>query len=395
MKGRRAIYGAGVILLLALCVYSNHPAALALFVTVILLPVLSGCLLLPCRNKMSVLVEAEPLKLPENETEPQKKGASLTVKVSNASHMPVYRAGIRLTVTNTLTGQVTHTQLTACTGGGNTQILSVICRSECCGTYTAAVESIDLYDVLGLARVHAKGAGDCEFLLLPEFFPVRITVEQNGAEPAAWEYAQDAAGHDRSEVFSLREYRQGDPAAAIHWKASSKLDRLIVKEGSKPIERRILLIWDPVIPHREEKLTPEELHGLAGVYVSVAQSLTDERIEPEAAWYDGSEGQWESSVLKNTESLLAALPRILDGSGKREPAATGAERWQEKRHILKVGAGYDTSLTELLPNAKVTQLLLLRGTDAPGNEGRQDSGREKIYGFHVDDKEQVLWELYV
>ncbi|MDE7063059.1 MAG: hypothetical protein K2O73_07425, partial [Lachnospiraceae bacterium] len=88
MRGRRAVYGAAVVLLLALCVYSNHPAALALLVTVILLPVWSGCLLLPCRNKVSVLVEAKPMNLQENETDPGKSGVSLTVKVSNASHLP-------------------------------------------------------------------------------------------------------------------------------------------------------------------------------------------------------------------------------------------------------------------------------------------------------------------
>ncbi|MDE7435881.1 MAG: DUF58 domain-containing protein [Lachnospiraceae bacterium] len=395
MRGRRAVYGAAVVLLLALCVYSNHPAALALLVTVILLPVWSGCLLLPCRNKVSVLVEAKPMNLQENEADPGKSGVSLTVKVSNASHLPVYRAGIRLTVTNTLTGETTDTQLSTFVGNRKTQILSVICRSEFCGTYRAAVESIDLYDVLGVTRLRAGGAGSCEFLLLPDFFPIRIIVEQNVAEPAAWEYAQDAAGGDRAEVFSLREYRQGDPAAAIHWKASSKLDRLIIKEGSKPIERRILLIWDPVVSGHEEKLTPEELHALAGVYVSVAQSLADQGTDPEAAWYDGSEGQWESSVLKNTESLLAVLPRILDSSEGREAAVTGTQRWQEKRHILKVGVGYDETLAELLPDAEIAQLMLLRGGDAPGKEGRQDGGREKVYGFHVDDKEQVLWELYV
>ena len=89
------------------------------------------------------------------------------------------------------------------------------------------------------------------------------------ARPA---YADDGAsnrrGEDRSEVYQLREYRPGDDIRQIHWKLSSKLDELILKEASQPESRSLLVFWD-----KRTGGNPQQMDALAEVVSSAGMAL--------------------------------------------------------------------------------------------------------------------------
>lgn len=48
----------------------------------------------------------------------------------------------------------------------------------------------------------------------------------------------DRRGSDLTEPFRLREYAPGDSLRQIHWKLSSKLDRLVIREPGMPPRAR-------------------------------------------------------------------------------------------------------------------------------------------------------------
>lgn len=54
----------------------------------------------------------------------------------------------------------------------------------------------------------------------------------------------DRRGSDLTEPFRLREYAPGDSLRQIHWKLSSKLDRLVIREPGMPAARTLLVFWD-------------------------------------------------------------------------------------------------------------------------------------------------------
>ena len=57
-------------------------------------------------------------------------------------------------------------------------------------------------------------------------------------------YAPDRTGYDLAEVYALREYAPGDSLRQMHWKLSSKLDKLVVREPSLPVRRSVLVFWE-------------------------------------------------------------------------------------------------------------------------------------------------------
>ena len=42
-------------------------------------------------------------------------------------------------------------------------------------------------------------------------------------------------GNDSSEIFDVREFRDGDKIQSIHWKLSAKMQELVVREDSQPL----------------------------------------------------------------------------------------------------------------------------------------------------------------
>jgi uncharacterized protein (DUF58 family) len=52
-------------------------------------------------------------------------------------------------------------------------------------------------------------------------------------------------GHD---LHALREYRPTDSARHVHWKASARAGKLLVREFNREDDRRVLLVFDPCLP---------------------------------------------------------------------------------------------------------------------------------------------------
>ena len=67
---------------------------------------------------------------------------------------------------------------------------------------------------------------------MPEQNDITIMTDQaSRAKPEVGSF-RSTMGNDTAEVSELREYQEGDELKAIHWKLTSKMDRLIVREYS-------------------------------------------------------------------------------------------------------------------------------------------------------------------
>ncbi len=116
---------------------------------------------------------------------------------------------------------------------------------ELCGMVQVSLSRVECFDLFGLSRVslplpHAKIA-----VVHPRTIPIEISSERAPQGYAMGDrYEQNRRGSDASEVFDLREYQSGDDVRAIHWKLSSKLGSLILREASEPSYRATCLLFD-------------------------------------------------------------------------------------------------------------------------------------------------------
>jgi len=127
-------------------------------------------------------------------------------------------------------------------------------------------------------------------------------------------------------LHSLREYVPGDDVRFLHWKASAKLSRLMVKEFAREDERRVSLILDTSPGKRKEKGVDIEFEKC----VKLAASL---------AWHFIAE-DYSVQLLTPQRDISAGfgiphLFRILRFLAVVQPSADAKEGWQ--RQLLSCG----------------------------------------------------------
>jgi len=121
------------------------------------------------------------------------------------------------------------------------------------GRHALAPPVLVLSDPLGLVRRRVSSPGEeSELLVLPRTSPVRgALLAAGGAVGAApLPLSVEAAG----EVDGLRPYREGAPAARIHWPALARGAGLVERRVPPEEDTRPLVVLDARAPAREEDL---------------------------------------------------------------------------------------------------------------------------------------------
>ena len=145
-------------------------------------------------------------------------------------------------------------------------------QAKLCGAISVTVRSVRLRDLMGITSVRKKVGFSTRITVLPAILPVPPSIESNyvyNAESSV--FSREKPGDDPSEIFMLREYRDGDRHNLIHWKLSGRSDNFIVRELSKPVGSRILIMADTG-SCRSAEGADRVLEAAASVSCSLAES---------------------------------------------------------------------------------------------------------------------------
>ena len=91
-------------------------------------------------------------------------------------------------------------------------------------------------------------------------------------------YDQNKKGRDESEVFDLREFRRGDAMRTVHWKLSARFDDLVVREASRPVNSRTILVFGGIMGANENEEARAALNSTASLFVGISQSLLHQGV---------------------------------------------------------------------------------------------------------------------
>ena len=94
-------------------------------------------------------------------------------------------------------------------------------------------------------------------------------------------YAEDRPGPDLTETFQIREYQEGDSIRQVHWKLTSKLDKLIIRDPSLPVTRSVMVFWERAGAH-----TPASADAQAETVITACRSLVNQSVQFTVAWND-------------------------------------------------------------------------------------------------------------
>ena len=219
-------------------------------------------------------------------------------------------------------------------------------RAEHCGRLTVHIRRAWLLGLPGLFARKIRTDAAAHVTVLPDTFPASVHVTMPEVQsPDSDTSSPDRRGSDLTEPFRLREYAPGDSLRQIHWKLSSKLDRLVIREPGMPAARTLLVFWD-----RSGDAAARDAQAEA--VFSVCQSLSEQGYAYQLGWPEGGTARFAEAG--STEELLRDLPLLLRG-GAEPLQETGALRGFGK--ILYFTASPDPVWRSLTAGAEPVLLL--------------------------------------
>lgn len=300
--GAIARYSLTLILLILLSLTTGSRWMYALTAFVLLLPPVSLCANLYVRKQL-----LGRILLPT--TAAKGTAATGTILFQNRGWLPAMKLYCKVGLINDLTREEQTLELISAIGPRKESRHDFQIESPYCGRIYVSVQSVRILDYFGLFAWNVPMKAQARITILPELFSSDVTITSMSA--VADDSTVSRRGDDRTEVFQLREYQSGDDVRQIHWKLSSKLDNLLLREPSQSVSRSLLVFWD-----KRDACPPETMDALAETAASVCQALCDSGTAFDLCWTERDE--LELRQIRDGETLLQTIPALVTQAGLPE-----------------------------------------------------------------------------
>lgn len=295
------IWSLWTLLLLILCLTGNSGAFILLSATVVLF-IVSAFINLFRKNKIDI-------KLSFNSGGEKNQIINGTLCVTNNSFLPVSCLYIKLLCKNSLTGEKAYITERVALNPFKSKKINVSLKSCHCGNITFSADNIKLYDFLLLFRKKVKTKVSGNALVYPKLMSAYISLTNViGSDDTVGDYSGRKAGFYTGDSFKIDEYNYGDNLKNIHWKLTSKFDRLMVKKQLKETDNNILLLLETTL---NTKQPVNVLERLAEMFISLSYSLAQRDIRHNIGWYSQSNKEFYLYKINSADDLIAILSKIL------------------------------------------------------------------------------------
>ncbi len=293
-----------------------------------------------------------------------RKGQEAPLRLQISSRFPLAsgRAQVTLAVHNTLTDETAEEQLyfTACRG---TQAVGHHLTFSSCGKVVCRLTRGLAWDYLGLIPLPLRLPEPVSVLFYPAPVDVYLTAETvaiSGGEGDS--YSQTKAGDDPSELFGLREYREGDKLSRVHWKLSQKTGQTLVKEFGLPITDHFFFLIEPNGSGLEDD-------ALMDVFVTLSSFLSEQGAAHRAGFRDNSGQRLHLMEITGPEDARLVLGALLTAGYWQD--LTGLDDQELPAgvtHALYLTCSPKNSIVSLLqtrmPSARLSVLHISEDPDA-------------------------------
>lgn len=314
-------------------------------VFLLVLPALSLVLALPVRSGVTCRLEIQEEIVPSG-------SCKIGLVVANRQFLPCAYVRIQLAHRNAL-GHVGERYIQGdeeaiqfALGARRGLTLHPTLQNAHCGRTDFAIRRVSVCDMLGLFSLPIpKGniqAGEGSVYVLPKLRTRSIQIDETadmGLDSTV--YSTEKPGGDPSEIFQLRDYREGDPRRSVHWKLSSRMNRLIVREFGLPLNPLLHFLLE-----LREGAGPEETEEMLGTALAFSEYLMAKEIVHGLSFING-DGLLATVSVTGADALAAAMHELLAMPGQKrwEPLMRFAtqEALQQDMHLIYLIAGADFS----------------------------------------------------
>lgn len=287
----------------------------------LLLPVLSLILSLPGMCCVRAVLQA-PAAASRGKPFP------VYLQIQNRSHLPAARIRLRMRYQNQFSGEK-YAETLFLPGPHGVQRVERRAVALHCGKLSMQLDEIRCYDFMGLFSCRHKPPEGNSLFILPDAEALELPLQAAPApDPESELFSSNRPGSDPSEIFDIRPYREGDLMRSVHWKLSSRMDELMVKEFSLPISNAVLVLFDLFG-------TTEDLDRTLDHLSSLCYYLLDNQMPHEIMWYDAEEIALRSWPIASPDDFLSLMNVVLDKPAPVEgiPAPECRQRLGEAKDV--------------------------------------------------------------
>lgn len=270
------------------------------------------------------------------------------------------------------------------------ETVSITITPDHCGEVEFYIKKARISDFLGFSSLFRKINFSGKITVLPNAFPMNAELESGVAGGLESDiFSPSKAGDDPSEIFQLREYRDGDRHNRIHWKLSSRSESFIVKELSQPVNSKIMILCGFSCGGGDLANSADGVFNMAMTLSSFF--IRNGRLHTLAAALDDStlftaDISDDNSLYAAFTELCANTARIENSRGIAEIASSADNAVMIRNgfsHVLAVTAAINKAsageLSRLCGEARLTIFCTSPESTETAEKSAEDIGEEVIY----------------
>lgn len=302
MWKRRIMYVVIFLAMLGLYIATNKRQVFIILLFLVIIPLWSGAMLLMGARKIRIDCELQDACVIY-----QRIG--MNIKVVDNSHMLLGRSYLQVEYENMLFHQTDRQNMYLQRGKTQTLYYELPYISENCGKIHMSFSKVVCFDLLGLFARKCEHISEQEFTVFPQIREVQVNMKRlPEALSDGYQYMESRKGQDVTEVFDIRDYRPGDTPRSIHWKLSSKLDNLVVREFSFPSNYDTLILYDTMFD-KENPSYHEVVNGILGMTASISRGLMNQNHIHQVGCV--SQEDYVSSTVDDNPSYMQMLTNMM------------------------------------------------------------------------------------
>lgn len=236
----------------------------------------------------------------------------VSIRIRNSGVIPITRLILWLSYENEYSPAQGTEPFEVCVAAKGETTITYLAKAKYCGRVNFFLSKGKIFDPLGLFGKRIKSEAEIQLNVLPDIYEVPLMVGDKGQNyiAEAEEYKLDRAGDDPSEIFDIREFREGDTLQRVHWKLSAKADQLMTKEFGSQMNCGVLLLLD-LYQHTSTGVGIERMDAFMEIASSLLFSICRAGVFFAAAWYDEEKRIVERYFVKSEEDVYVVIDRIL------------------------------------------------------------------------------------
>lgn len=238
MWKNKASYACLMITVAAMLFFFGKAFLLWVLVGLVLLAVITACLVRADAKKMKV-----SLKIRNGSQEGKDYKLGISVEERKRLSVSGYIL-VELEITNQMLEQTKYKRYLIPLSDKESEY-DIKMQAQCCGEMKFNCSGIWVVDYFHLFHIPIPKCLEARMIIYPRKVKLQVELSKEAIGAVREDVnMQSREGNDPSEMYDVREYVPGDDIRSVHWKLSSKVDQLLLRQSSEPTHYNVVILPD-------------------------------------------------------------------------------------------------------------------------------------------------------